>query len=103
MRARVRDAPRKPVVHGAWEFADAVAFCPASGLAHREEDEVRKQAGAWGFPQVEAFDIRRGSDVDAQGHVAANDERMLVAFRGHGVPVGLRSDTGHTRLLSYTA
>lgn len=69
--------------------ADALSFCLASRLAYAKRPNnsmnraaISRQAKAWGFPEVEAFEIVRGRGVDTQGFVAVNDLHMLVAFRG---------------------
>ena len=69
----------KKANYNAW---DAVAFALASLLAYRQRAEVESQAGSWGFSEVRPFELHRGRDVDTQGYMAANGERMLVAFRG---------------------
>jgi len=60
---------------------DAFSFALASYLAYTAED-VAARAKAWGFDEVKTFDARRGRDIDTQGFIAANDRRVLVAFRG---------------------
>ena len=67
---------------GEYSAQDAVAFCLASALAYRNGNAVGERARGWGFSRVEPFDVRRGGDVDTQGYVAADERRMLVAFRG---------------------
>ena len=61
---------------------DAVAFALASLLAYRDKGEVESQIRLWGFSEVRPFEFRRGRDVDTQGYIAANGDRVLVAFRG---------------------
>ena len=58
---------------------DALSLCLASRVAYgrRRGDVVRL-----GFSDVEFFDIVRGRDIDTQGYIAINEERVLVAFRG---------------------
>jgi triacylglycerol lipase len=68
---------------------DALSFCLASRLAYAKNargqiarQRIREQVRAWGFSNVESFEIVRGRDIDTQGFIAANDEHILTAFRG---------------------
>ena len=68
---------------------DALSFCLASRLAYAKNSrgriarkQIKDQIAAWGFSDVEAFEIVRGSDIDTQGFIAINDDHILAAFRG---------------------
>ena len=69
--------------------ADALSFCLASRLAYAkrsdngiDRDLISHEAEKWGFFEVESFELVRGRDIDTQGFIAINDERILAAFRG---------------------
>ena len=68
---------------------DALSFCLASRLAYAKNPDgriarkrIRDRTTAWGFTQVESFEIVRGRDIDTQGFIAANNDHILAAFRG---------------------
>ena len=68
---------------------DALSFCLASRLAYAKNSrgriarkQIKDQIAAWGFTDVEAFEIVRGHDIDTQGFIALNDDHILAAFRG---------------------
>ena len=67
---------------------DALFFCQASHLAYAQRDgavdatAIEAQTQAWGFDDVEVFEVVRGWDVDTQGYVAYAPGRALIAFRG---------------------
>ncbi len=68
---------------------DALSFCLASRLAYAKNTRggiarrrIRDQIAAWGFADVESFEIVRGHDIDTQGFVAINKDHILAAFRG---------------------
>lgn len=69
--------------------ADALSFCLPSRLAYAKRANnninralISREARKWGFLKVESFELVRGRDIDTQGFVAVNDERILAAFRG---------------------
>ena len=73
----------------AYSALDALSFCLASRLAYAKNPSgriarkrIRDQTTAWGFTQVESFEIVRGRDIDTQGFVATSNDHILAAFRG---------------------
>ncbi|MDE0349430.1 MAG: lipase family protein [Gammaproteobacteria bacterium] len=71
-----------PTYGRSFNARDAYSFALACQLAYREEKQVQDTAGLWGFGSVHFFDIKRGGGIDTQGYIAADAERILVAFRG---------------------
>ena len=71
-----------PTYGRSFNARDAYSFALACQLAYREEKQVQDTAGSWGFGSVHFFDIKRGGAIDTQGYIAADAERILVAFRG---------------------
>ncbi len=71
-----------------YDAQDALAFALASRLSYeRNQANVGETANTWGFGEVRSFNLKRGRDVDSQGYIASDDQRMLVAFRGtHSLP-----------------
>ena len=68
---------------------DAISFCLASRLAYEklkngriDKKKIAHEAVGWGFEKVEAFEVMRGGDIDTQGFLAVNNQRILAAFRG---------------------
>ena len=67
---------------------DALSFCLASHLAYakadgrNDEGTISTVTEGWGFREVEAFELVRGSDIDTQGFVAVGERHILAAFRG---------------------
>lgn len=62
---------------------DALAFAVLSSLAYASPKKMFEVLeGPFGFSSVLPFDKRLGKDIDTQGFVAANEDRVVVAFRG---------------------
>jgi len=63
-----------------WRTANALALAHAANLAYEDDrNEILQQLQAWGFP---ASGCRAFSVNTAQVFAAANDEMIIVAFRG---------------------
>ena len=74
----------------AYHTRHALSLCLASHLAYQKNPRNKRiarrritgQAKEWGFDDVEAVEVVRGRDIDTQGFIAANESRILAAFRG---------------------
>ena len=66
-----------------YDARDALSFAVLSSLAYASEKKATAVlTNDFGFDTVLCFDKRLGKDIDTQGFVAANDEHLIVAFRG---------------------
>ena len=67
---------------GRYSPCDAYSFCLASSLAYEERPFIVTTAKTWGFGFVKPFHVKRGKDIDTQGFVASDNQRILIALRG---------------------
>lgn len=66
-----------------YDAKDALSFAVLSSLAYASPKKmVEVLEGPFGFSSVLPFDKSLAKDIDTQGFVAADDERVVVAFRG---------------------
>lgn len=68
-----------------YSLAHARCLAYAADLAYRDEDRVRATANGWGFDRVMSFRVPHTPPFplqDTQAYIAANDDMIVVAFRG---------------------
>ncbi len=61
---------------------DALAFAIASHLSYKNAATTAEVLNLWGFNNNQFFEAKRGGDVNTQGYIGANQNRMIVSFRG---------------------
>ncbi|TQN33560.1 triacylglycerol lipase [Haloactinospora alba] len=57
----------------------------AAQLAYKDEDEVHRQTGEWGFDEARFFRVEHEQQLpldDTQAYVAASEDMVVLAFRG---------------------
>ncbi len=60
-----------------FNLSNAYALVQAAGMAYQNAEKSRNQAKIWGFPQFQFLD-----EDPTQGYVMANDQAIVIAFRG---------------------
>ena len=65
-----------------YSVTNALSLAIACDLAYKNKKKVEDQAKKWGFPKVKFEEIKNGGDIDTQCYVMANDDDIVIAFRG---------------------
>jgi triacylglycerol lipase len=60
-----------------FNLGNAYAMVEAAGIAYQNAEKSRNQAKNWGFSQFQFLD-----QTTTQGYVMANDQAIVIAFRG---------------------
>ena len=75
-----------------YDHYDALSLALVCDLAYQttghdhpaatDKQAIERQLQQWHFDTVDHFDVSNGYDVDTQGFVTSNRERILICFRG---------------------
>ena len=62
--------------------ATALSLAIACNLAYQPRETVLATARVWGFENAEYIEVSKGLDIDTQCYVMADQNNIVVAFRG---------------------
>jgi len=60
----------------------ALSLAIACDLAYQDKELVESTATGWGYSQVKFLEVKKGSDIDTQYFVMADDNNIIIIFRG---------------------
>jgi len=87
MMIRYQQEFTTPLSTSGFDINTAISLALVCDLAYKNEDVVRAQANHWGYPKTEFISKRKGQDIDTQALILADDEHIVVAFRGSDSPM----------------
>jgi len=65
-----------------YDATTALSLALACELSYRTQQEIKDTALHWSFEQVEYISITKGKDIDTQCVVMANEQQIVIIFKG---------------------
>jgi len=62
---------------------NSLSLAFACQLSYKSEKHIIAKASSWGFSQVRFLEITQGHRIDMQCYVMANDDNVVIVFRGN--------------------